>query len=108
MVGGGLYLIDFAYHHTLTPLYQPPTHTNPTKSHQTAARFARGHRLRVHVASAGFIRWERNVMAYGYSSFLPVRFEVLHGGPNEADASAVALPVVPAAALTPSQLKARS
>lgn len=86
-----------------TPLNPPPnhTHTHP----QTAARFARGHRLRVHVASAGFIRWERNTMAYGYPSFLPVRFEVLHGGGGGNACSVLALPVVPAAALAPSQMK---
>lgn len=56
----------------------------------------------MHVASAGFIRWERNVLGYGYPSFLPVSFELLHGDGVE---SAVALPVVPAASLTPSRVK---
>ncbi len=69
----------------------------------TAVRLAKGHRLRVHVASAGFIRWERNVMAYGYPSFIPVRFEVVHGkvGGTTA-ASALHLPLVPASSLVPS------
>jgi hypothetical protein len=61
------------------------------------------------VASAGFIRWERNVMAYGYPSFIPVRFEVLHAeayGGGQGGGSTVSLPVLPASALTPSQLKA--
>jgi predicted acyl esterase len=70
----------------------------------TAVRFAKGHRVRVHVASAGFIRWERNVNAYGYPSFIPVRFEVVHGVQThthtdtqtggEMEGSAVYLPLV--------------
>lgn len=47
---------------------------------QTTARWGKGERIRVHVASAGFIRWERNIMGYGYESLVPVAFEVLHGG----------------------------
>lgn len=47
---------------------------------QTAALWAKGTRLRLHVASAGFIRWERNIMGYGYESLLPVRLEVQHAG----------------------------
>lgn len=81
---------------------QSPPHHQPT---QTANRFAKGHRLRVHVASAGFIRWERNTMAYGYPSFIPVRFEVLHGGMVGGTQTQLALPVVPAGELTPSQIK---
>lgn len=89
--------------HTPTLSPQPPPQ-------QTAARFAKGHRLRVHVASAGFIRWERNVMGYGYPSFLPVQFEVLHGASAAAAAasSVVHLPVLPASALKPSLVKASS
>jgi predicted acyl esterase len=60
----------------------------------TAVRFAKGHRLRLHVASAGFCRWERNLCGYGYESLIPVRFEVLHGGLYPAEASHVELPVV--------------
>jgi len=79
----------------------------------TAVRFPKGHRVRVHVASAGFIRWERNVMAYGYPSFIPVRFEVLHGGGGggggggkggrEEGGSVVHLPMVPVESLVPSR-----
>jgi predicted acyl esterase len=83
-----------------------PKSTNPNhQPKQTANRFAKGHRLRVHVASAGFIRWERNTMAYGYPSFIPVRFEVLHGGMVGGTQTQLALPVVPAGELTPSQIK---
>lgn len=41
-------------------------------------------------------------MAYGYPSFIPVKFEVAHG---ETLPSAVTIPVVPAEALTPSAMK---
>jgi predicted acyl esterase len=46
---------------------------------QTAVRFAAGHRIRLHVASAGFPRWERNLHAYGYESLIPVAFQVSQG-----------------------------
>ena len=74
----------------------------------TAVRFPKGHRVRIHVASAGFIRWERNVMAYGYPSFIPVRFEVLHGGGGgeggrEGGGSVVHLPMVAVESLVPSR-----
>ena len=62
---------------------------------QTAVRFAKGHRIRLHVASAGFIRWERNIMGYGYPSLIPVAFEVMHGPGNDgAEASSLRLPVL--------------
>ena len=76
----------------------------------TAVRFPKGHRVRIHVASAGFIRWERNVMAYGYPSFIPVRFELLHGGGGgeggrEGGGSVVHLPMIPVESLVPSRFR---
>ena len=44
----------------------------------TACRFKKGHRLRLHLTTSSFPRWERNLWCYGYHSVIPVRYQVLH------------------------------
>jgi predicted acyl esterase len=63
--------------------------------HQTTALWAKGTRLRLHVASAGFIRWERNLMAYGYESLIPITLEVEHAGVATVGGDGSASPLTP-------------